>query len=100
MHSSPDTRLTLARLERALLWNLNLLEALKEGLEGSKPDEPVAATRRDDGRQAELPRREAVPQLCGAHESRVLEDVAQRIREFAIPSLGGNPVVVDGFLES
>lgn len=100
MHSSPDTRLTLARLERALLWNLHLLEALKQGLEGTKADEPVAALRHGDGRQAEVAPREAVPPLRGAPERRFLEDVAQRIREFAIPSLAGNPVVVDGFLES
>lgn len=100
MHSSPDTRLTLARLERALMWNLHLLEALKEGLENSKPEKPVAAAWRDDGRRAELAPREAVPPLRRAPERRFLEDVAQRIREFAIPSLAGNPVVVDGVLES
>jgi len=100
MHSSPDTPLTLARLERALLWNLHLLEALKEDLDGFKPDESVVAARRDDRRQPELSPHEAVRPLRGAPERRFLEDVAQRIREFAIPSLAGKPVVVNGVLES
>lgn len=101
MNSSPDTQLTLERLERALLWNLNILEALKEGLGSCECAELAAASvGRVGGRQEELVLRVAVPLPREATELSFLEEVARRIREFAILSLAGNPVVADGFLES
>lgn len=99
MQTSHDAQKTLARLERALVWNLNLLQALKEGLERVERGGLVSAARpRSVGLQTELAHHDAPPQEAG--EFSLLNELALRIRELAIPSLAGNPVVAYGILES
>lgn len=101
VHPPQDVRQTLVQLERALLWNLSLVEALKERLEGVDRGEPAAALARgNDGRHIEVAPAAVTPALVGPKRASLLEELAQRISEFALPSLAGNPVIVDGCLES
>ena len=101
VHPPQDVRQTLVQLERVLLRNLSLVEALKERLESVNRGEPaVALARGNDGRHIDLAQAAVTPSRVGPNRASFLEELAQRISEFALPSLAGNPVIVDGWMES
>lgn len=100
VHPPQDARRTLVRLERALLRNLSLVEALIERLESVDMGESAAALARgNDRRHIEL-QAAVMPAPGGPNRASFLEELSQRISEFALPSLAGNPVIVDRCLES